>query len=98
MKVRRDGSGLSEAFFTFSYSPAVDEEGVVGGIMDTVIETTDRVRFERKAAIIRQIARQASFVEDYRDKLVRRITDMGHAQDVLSLRDSGEATVGEAHA
>ena len=112
MKVRRDANGLAEAFFTFSYSPVVDEEGVVRGIMDTVIETTDRVRFERRAAIsnrelvhrsknsyalvtaiVRQIARQASTVEEYRDKLVQRISDMGHAQDVLSLRAHEEATV-----
>ncbi|WP_435171538.1 sensor histidine kinase [Falsirhodobacter sp. 1013] len=114
MRVRRDANGLAEAFFTFSYSPVVDENGVVRGIMDTVIETTDRVRFERRAAIsnrelvhraknsyalvtaiIRQIARQASSVEEYRDKLVHRITDMGHAQDVLSLRNSGEAMVAD---
>ncbi|WP_435170367.1 HWE histidine kinase domain-containing protein [Falsirhodobacter sp. 1013] len=112
MKVRRDASGMAEAFFTFSYSPVVDENGTVCGFMDTVIETTDRVRFERRAAIsnrelvhraknsyalvtaiVRQIARQATSIEEYRDKLVRRITDMGHAQDVLSLKAGGKANV-----
>lgn len=114
MKVRRDANGLAEAFFTFSCSPVVDEEGVVCGFMDTVIETTERVRFERKAAIsnrelvhraknsyalvtaiVRQIARQATSIDEYRDKLVQRITDMGHAQDVLSLRARGRATVAD---
>lgn len=114
IRVRRDTSGMTEAFFTFSYSPVVDENGVVCGIMDTVIETTDRVRFERRAAIsnrelvhrsknsyalvtaiVRQIARQATSIEDFRDKMVQRITDMGHAQDVLALRPRGGATVSD---
>lgn len=82
--------------------------------MDTVIETTDRVRFERKAAIsnrelvhriknsyalvkaiVRQIARRATSVEDLREKLDARLSDMGHAQDILSLRANSRATVGE---
>lgn len=114
LRVNRDASGLSEAHFTFAYSPVVDEEGRVCGFMDTVVETTDRVRFEQRAAIsnrelvhrvknsyalvtaiVRQIARRATSVEDLRDKLVGRLTDMGHAQDILSLRSGGQATVTE---
>lgn len=114
LTVLRDATGPSEAFFTFSYSPVVDETGTVCGFMDTVIETTDRVRFERKAAIsnrelvhrmknsyalvtavVRQTARSAATVEDLRDKLIDRLTDMGHAQEILSLRSQGQATVGE---
>ncbi|MDB6453754.1 sensor histidine kinase [Falsirhodobacter sp. 20TX0035] len=114
LKVRRDASGLQEAFFTFSYSPVTDENGAVLGFMDTVIETTDRVRFERKAAvsnrelvhrmknsyalvtaIVRQIARRATSVEDLRDRLVTRLADMGHAQEILSLRVDMQASVDE---
>ncbi|WP_435166983.1 sensor histidine kinase [Falsirhodobacter sp. 1013] len=114
LTVRRDASGLSEAFFTFSYSPVRDEDGTVCGFIDTVMETTERVRFERKAAIsnrelvhrmknsytlvtaiVRQIARQATSVEDLRDRLVMRLTDMGHAQEILSLRVNAQATVDE---
>lgn len=51
LEVRRNGVGMEEAFFTFSYSPVVDENGTVCGFMDTVMETTDRVRYERRAAI-----------------------------------------------
>jgi len=31
------------AFFTFSYSPVRDDDGTVGGILCTVVETTDKV-------------------------------------------------------
>lgn len=51
LSVRRSDAGIEEAFFTFSYSPVVDEHGAVCGFMDTVMETTERVRYERRAAI-----------------------------------------------
>jgi PAS domain S-box-containing protein len=33
-----------QAWFTFSYSPVRDDDGTVGGILCTVVETTDKVR------------------------------------------------------
>ncbi|WP_244808452.1 ATP-binding protein [Caballeronia zhejiangensis] len=39
-----------EGFFTFSYSPLHDSDGQVGGMYCSVIETTDRVLAERRAA------------------------------------------------
>ncbi len=51
LEVRRSDTGMEEAYFTFSYSPVVDEHGTICGFMDTVMETTDRVRYERRAAI-----------------------------------------------
>lgn len=36
------------AYFTFCYSPVFDEYGTVIGILDTVVETTAKVRSERK--------------------------------------------------
>ncbi|WP_423208533.1 sensor histidine kinase [Paracoccus yeei] len=47
----RGEEGPEEAFFTFSYSPIVDEHGCIKGFMHTVMETTERVKFERKAAV-----------------------------------------------
>ncbi|MDV6332690.1 PAS domain-containing sensor histidine kinase [Asticcacaulis sp. 201] len=35
-----------EAYFTFCYSPVRDETGAVVGIMDTVVETTNKVKTE----------------------------------------------------
>jgi PAS domain S-box-containing protein len=38
------------SFFTFSYSPLLDNAGAVGGMYCTVIETTDRVLSQQRAA------------------------------------------------
>lgn len=40
-----------EAFFTFCYSPVRDENGTICGMLDTVVETTGKVRAERRAAL-----------------------------------------------
>jgi PAS domain S-box-containing protein len=39
---------LQESWWTFSYAPVRDETGEVGGILCTVLETTDRVLAERR--------------------------------------------------
>ena len=41
-----------QAYFTFCYSPIRDEDGVVRGIMDTVIETTGTVEARRQAGLL----------------------------------------------
>lgn len=51
LMILRSDHGMEEAFFTFSYSPVKDENGVICGFMDTVMETTERVRYERRAAV-----------------------------------------------
>lgn len=40
------------AHFTFCYSPIRDENGVVRGMMDTVIETSARVETERRSRVL----------------------------------------------
>ncbi|MFB9995412.1 ATP-binding protein [Deinococcus oregonensis] len=40
---------VEQAFFTLSYSPVRDDDGGVGGVLVTVIETTARVHAERAA-------------------------------------------------
>ena len=51
LAINRHGH-LEQAFFTFCYSPIRDEEGRVCGIMDTVIETTEKVLAVRNAQLI----------------------------------------------
>ena len=41
---------LEDAWFTFCYSPVRDENGVIAGIMDTVVETTEKVLAEQSLA------------------------------------------------
>lgn len=41
-----------ECYFTFCYSPVVDENGIIRGFMDTVIETTGEVLTERRIRLL----------------------------------------------
>ncbi len=45
-----------ETYFTFSYSPIVDESGGIGGVFCAVCETTERVVGERRLATLRELA------------------------------------------
>ena len=45
-----------ECYFTFSYSPILDESGGVGGVFCAVTETTSRVLAERRARSARDLA------------------------------------------
>ena len=43
---------LEQCYFTFCYSPILDSDGRVGGVMNTLIETTGKVEAERNAKLI----------------------------------------------
>jgi two-component sensor histidine kinase len=44
-----DRNGFAEeAYFTFCYSPLRDDDGNIAGLLDTVVETTQRVQAERQ--------------------------------------------------
>ena len=45
------GDGPEDAYFTFCYSPIRDEWGKVVGFLDTVFETTGKVRAERQLRV-----------------------------------------------
>ncbi|NPC80041.1 response regulator, partial [Pyxidicoccus fallax] len=47
---------VEETFHTFSYSPVPDDEGRVGGVLNTVQETTQKVRGERQVRLLRDLA------------------------------------------
>lgn len=47
----RDGAER-QAYFTFCYTPLLDEHGVIHGFLDTVIETTATVQAERRLKIV----------------------------------------------
>jgi PAS domain S-box-containing protein len=49
-----------ECYFTFSYSPILDESGGVGGIFTAVTETTLRVIGERRLETLRRLAARAN--------------------------------------
>ncbi|MDB5446653.1 MAG: domain S-box, partial [Phenylobacterium sp.] len=60
-----------QAWFTFSYSPAPDDDGQVAGMFCAVVETTARVREEQRRAFLFE--------------LDERLRDLGDAGQILDL-------------
>ncbi len=56
--VHRHGM-LEEAYFTFSISPLLADDGTVLGILNTYVETTARVLGERRMCTLRRLAERA---------------------------------------
>jgi len=46
---------VEECYFTFSYSPVVAPGGQVGGLLNTVVETTARVLAARRMAVLQRL-------------------------------------------
>jgi len=53
------GSMLEETYFTFSYSPVPGDDGRVGGLLNTVQETTAKVQGERQIRMLHDLAARA---------------------------------------
>jgi two-component sensor histidine kinase len=47
---------MQECYFTYSHSPLKDGNGVVAGVLTTVIETTPRVLSERRIRVLRDLS------------------------------------------
>jgi serine phosphatase RsbU (regulator of sigma subunit) len=54
LTVSRDGFE-EETYFTFSFSPVLEPGGRVGGILDTLVETTPRVLAARRMTVLQQL-------------------------------------------
>ncbi len=54
------GSMLEETYFTFSYSPVPGDDGRVGGLLNTVQETTAKVQSERQIRMLHDLAARAA--------------------------------------
>ena len=55
LAVTRDGF-VEDTWFTFSFSPVVEPGGVVAGVLDTAVESTDRVLAARRLALLQRLA------------------------------------------
>ncbi|HEY3731694.1 MAG TPA: ATP-binding protein [Steroidobacteraceae bacterium] len=51
---------LEETYFTFSYSPVPGDDGRVGGLLNTVQETTVKVQSEREVRMLHDLAARAA--------------------------------------
>ncbi len=54
------GAMAEETYFTFSYSPVPGDDGRVGGILNTVQETTAKVQIERQIRMLHELAARAA--------------------------------------
>jgi len=77
--VERSGY-LEEAYFTFSYTPARDDTGAVGGIFETVAEVTSQVVAHRRLAALRELGGlpPARTVEDVWSAAVATLAKQAH--------------------
>lgn len=94
-------SGFPEqTYFTFCYSPIRDEKGEVVGFLDTVIETTAKVRAEKRSKLINdelahRIQNTLALVNAIADQTFRNATSLAEARDAFSQRIRA---LGGAHA
>jgi signal transduction histidine kinase len=56
----KNGTMAEETYFTFSYSPVPGDDGGVGGLLNTVQETTAKVQSERQIRMLRDLAARAA--------------------------------------
>ncbi|HTI22997.1 MAG TPA: SpoIIE family protein phosphatase [Kutzneria sp.] len=71
-----------ETYWTYSYSPLIDDTGAVVGVFTAVSDTTDRVVGTRRMAALQDLGAQAGATTA--DEACRRIADWAdrHGQDV----------------
>src|SRR5690349_348288 len=55
-----NGAMAEETYFTFSYSPVPGDDGRVGGLLNTVQETTAKVQSERQIRMLHDLAARAA--------------------------------------
>ncbi|WP_137936457.1 ATP-binding protein [Chitinivorax sp. B] len=54
------GNMAEETYFTFSYSPVPGDDGQIGGLLNTVQETTVKVQSERQIRMLHELAERAA--------------------------------------
>lgn len=88
-----------QTWFTFCYSPVRDETGAVVGVIDTVIETTGKVKAERDARLLNaelahRMKNVMAMVSAVASQTFRSAPTLQAAQATFSERI---ATLGQAH-
>jgi signal transduction histidine kinase len=75
------GDMLEETYFTFSYSPIPGDDGRVGGVLNTVQETTVKVRSERQIRMLHDLAARAAEAKS-EEEAYRIATDILSANEL----------------
>lgn len=63
----KSGDMAEETYFTFSYSPVPGDDGQIGGLLNTVPETTAKVQSERQVRLLHDLAARAADVTSEHD-------------------------------
>ncbi|WP_251152674.1 SpoIIE family protein phosphatase [Cellulosimicrobium sp. Marseille-Q4280] len=75
-KLLMERSGyVEETYFTFSYSPLEDDDGVVRGVLDIATETTDRVVDRRRMLLLSRLSLALQDRTHRVDELARTFVD-----------------------
>jgi PAS domain S-box-containing protein len=74
---------LEEVYFTWSASPIPDDNGEVGGVLSTALETTERVLEDRRRHLLRDLASRTAGVRNQQEVWCVSAETLG--QDRLSL-------------
>jgi signal transduction histidine kinase len=62
-----NGAMAEETYFTFSYSPVPGDDGRVGGVLNTVQESTVKVRGERQIRMLGELTARAAEADSERE-------------------------------
>ena len=70
---------VEEAYFTFSFSPAREESGAVGGMFCAVQEMTARVQGERRLKLLRELsAQEVKSLDEVGESVVKALSTNPH--------------------
>lgn len=77
------GEWVQDVYWSYSYSPILDDDGEVGGVLVTVQETTKRVLTERRARMLQNLAARELDAASELDAIAVAISVLElHPQDV----------------
>ena len=96
---------VEETFFTFSYSPLVDDTGAVAGILDIATETTEQVVSKRRQQLVDALYAQLQLTAGTAEEIAIAATkvlcsgpDIGQCAIFVRTRPAAELTVAGDHA
>ncbi len=82
-----------EAFFTLGYTPVFDDSGAVGGVMATVVETTDAMALRRAEAMTSESEQRFRLMADAVPQIVW-VTDQDGRIEFFNQQWSGYTGIG----
>jgi two-component sensor histidine kinase len=92
------GAGVEKAWFTFCFSPVRMADGSVGGMIDTVVETTAAVRARREGEVLREeLAHRLKNTMAMVQSLARRTLKDLSESDVVKTFEKRVIAMGQAH-